>query len=130
MLGRDRNRGPDLDQANPDRFATPGLTPVKARAGCGLHTAIAPTEAGDGMAREDLLHFLVWAAAINYAVILLWFGAFVFAHDRLRRLHARWFALSPTAFDALNYGGIGAYKLGNLLLFVVPASALLLSRPA
>jgi hypothetical protein len=80
------------------------------------------------MSANDLLHFFLWGAAINYAVLMLWVGMFVFAHDWTYRLHTRWFALSPSAFDLLNYGGIGLYKLGNILFFLVPALALLLMR--
>jgi hypothetical protein len=77
---------------------------------------------------DQLLHFLLWGAALNYAVLLLWAGMFVFAHAWMYRLHTRWFALSPAAFDLLNYGGIGLYKLGTILFFLVPALALMLSR--
>jgi len=76
------------------------------------------------MATNELLGLLLRCAAINYAILLVWFGVFWFAHDWLFRLHARWFRLTPEAFDALNYGAIAAYKIGNMLLFVVPALAL------
>jgi hypothetical protein len=80
------------------------------------------------MSTTQLLAFLLWGAAINYAVLLLWVGVFLFAHESMYRLHTRWFSISREAFDMLNYGGIGLYKLGNILFFLVPALALLLSR--
>lgn len=80
------------------------------------------------MSANELQVFLLWGAAINYAVILLWFGLFTFARRWVYRLHTRWFAISDEAFDLLNYGGIGLYKLGNLLFFLVPALALLSAR--
>jgi len=80
------------------------------------------------MTRAELLAFLLWGAGINYVILLVWFGAFVFAHDGLFRLHARWFSLSREAFDGLNYAGVAIYKIGNMLFFLVPALALLLSR--
>ena len=80
------------------------------------------------MSVDALLRFLLWGAGINYAILLLWFGVFVFAHDWLYRMHARWFALSREAFDGLNYAGVAIYKIGNMLFFMVPALALLLSR--
>lgn len=79
------------------------------------------------MTHDGLLRFLLWGAGINYVVLLAWFAAFVFAHDAVYRLHSRWFRLSPAAFDAANYAGVAAYKIGNMLLFVVPALALFLS---
>ena len=80
------------------------------------------------MSAQKLLEFLLWGAAINYLVLLLWVGMFLFAHEWTYRLHTRWFALSREAFDMLNYGGIGLYKLGNILFFLAPALALVLSR--
>lgn len=79
------------------------------------------------MDSQTLLRFLLWGAGINYAVLLLWFGVFLFAHEWLYRMHTRWFALSREAFDALNYGGVAIYKIGNILFFVVPAIALMLA---
>ena len=76
------------------------------------------------MDEARLMEFLLRCAAINYAVLLVWFGAFVFAHERVLRMHQRWFRLSPEAFDALNYGAVAAYKLGNILFFLVPGLAL------
>ena len=82
------------------------------------------------MSADRLLSMLCWGAATNYAVLLLWFGVFVFAHEPLYRLHARWFAISRESFDAFNYCAIAVYKIGNMLLFLVPAFALWLSgRP-
>jgi len=82
------------------------------------------------MSPDRLMTTLFWCAGINYAILLVWFAAFVFAHDPLYRLHARWFALSRESFDALNYGGVAVYKIGNMLFFLVPALALWLSgRP-
>jgi len=80
------------------------------------------------MSADRLLVVLCWGAAINYVILLVWFGAFVLAHEWLYRLHSRWFALSRAAFDTLNYGGVAIYKIGNMLFFLVPALALLLSR--
>jgi hypothetical protein len=49
-----------------------------------------------------LLHsFLLWCAAINYGILLVWFLVFTLAHDWVYRLHSRWFRLSPEMFDAL-----------------------------
>lgn len=69
---------------------------------------------------------LIWALVVNYAVLLVWFGAIVFAHDRVYRLHTRWFRLSRETFDALHYGGMAAYKIGTLLLNVAPLVGVLL----
>lgn len=74
---------------------------------------------------EDLL---LGCLGINYGFLLLWFGAFVFAHDWMYRLHTRWFGLSVETFDAIHYAAMAAYKLGILMLNLVPLLALYLSR--
>ena len=70
---------------------------------------------------------LLWGVGINYCVMLVWFGVFVFAHDWMYRLHTRWFKLSVETFDALHYAGLAMYKIGVILLNLVPLIALYLS---
>jgi hypothetical protein len=67
---------------------------------------------------------LLWCAAINYGVLVIWFLAFLIAHDWMYQLHGRWFHLSVEQFDLLHYGGMGIYKLGVLLFNLVPWIAL------
>jgi hypothetical protein len=72
------------------------------------------------MTVNALKEFLLWSTAINYGVLVLWFGVFVFAHAWLYRMHTRWFKLSVETFDALNYVGVSIYKIGVVLLNLVP----------
>jgi hypothetical protein len=39
-------------------------------------------------------------------------------------LHSKWFRLSVEAFDAIHYASMAAYKVGVLLLNLVPYAAL------
>ena len=78
------------------------------------------------MTMNETKHVLLWCVGLNYAFLLIWFGMFVFAHDWMYRLHGRWFKLSVETFDALHYGGLAAYKIGIILLNVVPLVALYL----
>ena len=71
-----------------------------------------------------LSDFLLWCTIINYAVLLLWFAVFALARDWMFRLHGRWFHLSVPQFEALHYGGMAVYKIGILLLNLVPYVAL------
>ena len=73
---------------------------------------------------DTLREVLLWSLVINYGVLLIWFAAFTLAHDRLYRLHSRWFAVSRETFDALHYGGMAVYKIGALLLNLAPLVAL------
>jgi hypothetical protein len=71
-----------------------------------------------------LRHVLLWCTVINYGVLLVWFLAFVAAHDFIFRVHGKWFHLTHEQFDALHYAGISIYKIGILLLNLTPLIAL------
>jgi hypothetical protein len=79
------------------------------------------------MTTSEIKGVLLWCVGINYGVLLVWFGVFVYAHDWMYRLHTRWFKLSVENFDALHYLGISIYKIGIILLNLVPLIALYLS---
>ena len=72
------------------------------------------------MTLEILRAVLAWSTVINLGMLLFWFLIFAMAHDWIYRLHKKWFNLSPEAFDAIHYGGMGLYKLGILLFNLVP----------
>lgn len=78
------------------------------------------------MTAEHTREALLWCVLINYGVLILWFAAFLTAHELLYRLHTRWFRISVAAFDAIHYGGMAIYKVGILLLNLVPYVALTL----
>jgi uncharacterized protein DUF6868 len=76
------------------------------------------------MTRFPLADFLLWSAIVNYVVLLLWFVVFMLAHDWMFKLHGRWFHLTEGQFDSVHYGGMAVYKIGILLLNLVPFIAL------
>jgi hypothetical protein len=76
-----------------------------------------------------VMKFLIWSAVINYAVLFIWFGAFVLARGQMYRLHTRWFKLSAETFDALHYAGMSVYKIGILMFNVVPLTVIWLFFP-
>ena len=80
------------------------------------------------MTSSELKDVLLWCLGINYGVLLVWFGAFVYVHGWMYRLHTRWFKLSVETFDALHYMGMSIYKVGVILLNLVPLVALYLSK--
>lgn len=63
---------------------------------------------------------LLYALLINYSIVLLWFSAFVYAHEALYRLHRRWFQLSVETFDAIHYSALALYKIGIMLFILSP----------
>ena len=46
------------------------------------------------MTIEVTRNLLLWCTVIDYAVLLVWFLLFVFAHDFMMRVHGRWFHLA------------------------------------
>ena len=78
------------------------------------------------MALNETKDFLLWCTVLNYAVLILWFGVFVFARDWIYRMHSRWFRLPADAFDTIHYTGMAVYKIGILLFNLVPLVALCL----
>ena len=76
------------------------------------------------MTVEVIRGVLGWSALINYAVLILWFLVFSMAHDRMYRLHGKWFTLSTEAFDAIHYASMAFYKLCIFLFLLVPYLAL------
>jgi len=78
------------------------------------------------MSIETAREFFLWCTAINYVIVLTWFAVFTFAHDWLYRLHSRWFRIPAERFDAIHYAGMAFYKIGVLLLNLVPYLALLI----
>ena len=76
------------------------------------------------MVRDGLL----WCAAINYGVLIGWWLCFLLAHDWMYRWHGRWFHLSVAQFDTVHYAGMAIFKIGILLLNLVPSVALHMIR--
>lgn len=64
--------------------------------------------------------FVMWCAVFNYAALILAFVVFIFSHDRLYRLHRRWFELSVAKFDAIAYFLFGLYKLAIWFFLIIP----------
>jgi hypothetical protein len=69
---------------------------------------------------ESLASILGGSFLISYAVLLLWFLVFLFAPDFLYGMNTKWFAISRSEFDLINYGGMAFLKLINLVFFLSP----------
>ncbi len=72
----------------------------------------------------QLTDFLLYCTLINYVILLIWFFAFIFAKNWMKKLHRQWFNLSDQNFDAIHYSAMAVYKIGILLLNLVPFIAL------
>ena len=77
------------------------------------------------MTRQDLRGILGWCTVINFGFMMLWFFAFLVAHDFVYQVHSSMFpGLSPERFDELHYQLLGFFKLSVILLNLVPYIAL------
>ena len=79
------------------------------------------------MAVNVIKDALLWCVAINDLLLISWVAIVAFAHDWFYRLNKRWFRLGVEHFDAINFAGIAFYKIGIILLNLVPLIALHLS---
>jgi hypothetical protein len=76
------------------------------------------------MTIETARSFFFWCAVINYAILLLWSVLAIVWRAGFYRLWCRFFRVSEDQFDMINLGGISIYKIGILLLNLVPCVAL------
>jgi hypothetical protein len=79
------------------------------------------------MTLHEIEDALLWCVALNYLLLLVWMAVLVFGHGWFYRLNARFFKISIERFDAVNFAGIVCYKIGIVLLNLVPWIALHLS---
>jgi hypothetical protein len=80
------------------------------------------------MAIYNIEQILIWCIGINYAILIVWFCVFIYAHNWLFELHSRWFKLSVETFDVINYAAMASYKIAVMLFNVVPLIALLITQ--
>lgn len=76
------------------------------------------------MTLEMIRDALKWCLIINAGLMLYWFAFYVFGRDLIYRMHTKWFTLSPEQFDAIQYGGMGIFKLFIIIFNLVPYIAL------
>ena len=69
---------------------------------------------------ENLRTLLGWCTILNMGILVVWFLAFVFAHDLVFRMHTRWFRISEERFDEIHYTMMGYYKLAAFLFNLAP----------
>ena len=72
--------------------------------------------------------FFMWSSIINYSLLILWVGLFVFAHDSYKSFNEGALGRKTEHFDAFHYAGIGLYKMGIILFNIVPWLALVIIR--
>jgi len=76
------------------------------------------------MTLQTARDFFLWCTVINYLVLMVWFLFFVLAHDWMYRFHGRWFGFTLERFDTIHYTAMAAFKIGIILLNLVPLVAI------
>jgi hypothetical protein len=73
----------------------------------------------------DMIHgVLGWCSIINIVILLIWFAMITLAHDKVYKLHSKWFNISKEKFDEIHYAGMAFFKMSVFVLNVVPYIAL------
>ena len=75
------------------------------------------------MTTNDIKDFLLFCVIVIYVFLLIWAGAFIFAHNWMYRLHSRWFKIPVETFDAIHYAGLAIYKIAVIMFNLVPLVA-------
>lgn len=76
------------------------------------------------MTTDIIRNALLWCWIINWGLLLWWFLIFLFAHDRMYKLHGKWFKISVEQFDAIHYSGMAIFKIAVFVFNFVPWIAL------
>jgi len=71
-----------------------------------------------------LRHFFAWCTVINYAIVIVWFVAFLIGREWISALHGRLFNIPAEKVKTMHFMGIAFYKIGILLFNLVPYLAL------
>jgi hypothetical protein len=63
---------------------------------------------------------LGWCTLFDIVILFVWWGAMCGFGGMIHRLHGRFFKLTREQFDAIHYALMGVFKMGALLLHMIP----------
>ena len=72
----------------------------------------------------EMREVLLWCVIFNVGIVVVWAMLILVAKGWLNAVVLRWFRVPAEECDRINLMGIVVYKVGNLLLFIVPYIAL------
>ncbi len=72
------------------------------------------------MTFETLRAFFGWCTLVNWAILVVWWLYMVLAGDWMKRMHGKWFKLSPEEFDAVYYKTLAYFKLATIVFNLTP----------
>ena len=76
------------------------------------------------MTFETIRDVLAWCTVINFGILAVWAVAFLVARGWIYGIWRRWCRLTDEQFDMLNFVTIAIFKVGILLLNLVPYLAM------
>ena len=80
------------------------------------------------MTFEIIRNIFAWCLVMNFGLLLLWLVMFLFAHDWIYKMHSKWYKITPDSFNAINYGGLGIYKMIVIVFNLFPYIAMHIVR--
>jgi hypothetical protein len=72
------------------------------------------------MPLETIRATLAWCLVFNLGLLIAWWLLFALAHDWVYQVHGKWFNLTKDRFNTIHYAGMALFKIGILLLNLVP----------
>jgi len=73
---------------------------------------------------ETIRLFFLDCTIVDYVLLILWSGIFIFAHDSYQVFNETLFRRKIEHFDTLHYSGMALFKLGIILFNLAPWLAL------
>jgi len=77
-------------------------------------------QANDNKLFETLAQVLIRCFLAGAILLMIWFIAFLALGDSMYALHTKWFGISRTQFELVNYSAMAATKISILVLFLIP----------
>ena len=76
------------------------------------------------MGKRFLTGVLLRCTLYGFALLFVWFGAFMLLGDRILAIHQSMFDVTRHEFDVMNYCGLGLVKMFVVMVFLVPYLAI------
>jgi len=73
---------------------------------------------------QTVATILLRSFLFGLALLLLWFFLYLTTPNWMFELNASWFNVSKRDFDLINYFGMGFFKIGIILFFLLPYLAI------
>jgi hypothetical protein len=73
---------------------------------------------------QTMAAILLRSFLFGLALLLLWFLLYLITPNWMLELNASWFNVGKRDYDLINYFGMGFFKIGIILFFLLPCLAI------